>query len=346
MASRYDISFCIPTYNFGAYIGETLDSLIAQADDRIQIVIVDGGSTDNTAQVVAEKSRQFPHIKFIQRQERSGVDRDILESVAQAEGEYCWLFSSDDCIAPGAVEFLRGQLGHDWNVFLTDYAVCDLHLNRLNGRAMIPVNDTTSFDWNVPAERSRYFELAQSPTAFFSFISAVVVKRDDWMRASPQVEFVGSCWIIAAQLFGMARERLVVRYHPGELVLNRGENDSFLARGLVNRFSLSIDGFRKVAEHYFGINSPESRHVSRAVKNEVPPPALIHCRLRIEDPADRKRLDALVCRQYSDGSFSDFVRRRFILAPDWLLLSVRSALRLFKSLRRPVSSLERSTASL
>ena len=96
MQPAYDLSFCIPTYNFAAFIGETLDSIIQQADDRVQIVIVDGGSTDNTAQIVAEKARSFPNIKFIQRTQRCGVDLDILESVAQADGEFCWLFSSDD----------------------------------------------------------------------------------------------------------------------------------------------------------------------------------------------------------------------------------------------------------
>ena len=92
MNSPFDVSFCIPTYNFAKFIGETLDSIIQQADERVQIVIVDGGSTDGTAEIVRDKSRDFPNIKFIQRSQRCGSTR-YSESVAQADGEFCWLFS-------------------------------------------------------------------------------------------------------------------------------------------------------------------------------------------------------------------------------------------------------------
>lgn len=39
------LSICIPTYNFGEFIGETLDSIVCQATDETEIVIVDGAST-------------------------------------------------------------------------------------------------------------------------------------------------------------------------------------------------------------------------------------------------------------------------------------------------------------
>ncbi|RPI77640.1 MAG: glycosyltransferase family 2 protein, partial [Planctomycetaceae bacterium] len=320
MPPAFDISFCIPTYNFGQYIGETLDSIICQADDRVQIVIVDGGSTDDTASVVAERSRVFPNIKFIQRQQRSGVDRDILESVAQAEGEYCWLFSSDDVLAPGAVKYLRAQMSGEWNVLLADHALCDLQMRRVAKRRIFPLETTTTFDWSIPAERLRYLETARGDsTAFFSFISAVVVRRANWAAAGPQTEFVGSCWIIAAQIFAMARQRLVVRYCPDELVDVRSGNDSFLSLGMVNRLGLSIDGFRKVAEFYFGSDSVEARHVSRILKTEHPLLPLIGRRLRIEDTGERRRFEALMRRQFDDGSLADTVQRQFGLAPLWVL---------------------------
>src|SRR6185503_3718487 len=97
------LSFCIPTFNFGPFIGETLRSIIDQADERVQIVIVDGGSTDDTSAIVAQATARFPQIKFIRREKRYGIYLDILETVIQADGEYCWLFSSDDLLAPGAL---------------------------------------------------------------------------------------------------------------------------------------------------------------------------------------------------------------------------------------------------
>ena len=46
MPGPYDLSFCIPTYNFADFLPQTLESIVSQADDRVQIVIVDGASTD------------------------------------------------------------------------------------------------------------------------------------------------------------------------------------------------------------------------------------------------------------------------------------------------------------
>ena len=87
--SQPKLSFCIPTYNFGAFIGQTLQSIIDQADDRVEIVVIDGGSTDHTEAVVNEKRTLFPHIRYLNVGKGRGVDRDIVESVAQARGEYC-----------------------------------------------------------------------------------------------------------------------------------------------------------------------------------------------------------------------------------------------------------------
>ena len=54
------LSVCIPTYNFGEFIGETLESIVGQATDEVDIIIVDGASTDNTEQVVHQIQKTIP----------------------------------------------------------------------------------------------------------------------------------------------------------------------------------------------------------------------------------------------------------------------------------------------
>ena len=46
------VSICIPTLNRGDFISETLDSITSQITNDIEIIILDGGSTDNTKEVV------------------------------------------------------------------------------------------------------------------------------------------------------------------------------------------------------------------------------------------------------------------------------------------------------
>jgi abequosyltransferase len=58
------LSICIPTYNFGKFIGQTLESIIPNLTEAVEVVILDGGSTDDTADVVAQKQRNFPQIQY------------------------------------------------------------------------------------------------------------------------------------------------------------------------------------------------------------------------------------------------------------------------------------------
>ena len=51
--ARPQLSICIPTYNFGEFIGQALESLQRQYRPGVEVVILDGGSTDSTADVVS-----------------------------------------------------------------------------------------------------------------------------------------------------------------------------------------------------------------------------------------------------------------------------------------------------
>jgi len=329
MPGPYDLSFCIPTYNFGAFLPETLESIVQQADHRVQIVIVDGASTDNTPQVVEHWQARFPHIKYIRRPARVGVDPDILESVRQADGDYCWLFSADDVLEPGAIDRIRAEIQLPWDAWLTNFTLCDLRLNRLEPHKIVAIQKPRTFDWNQPDQRQAFLNLAQTSTAFFSFISGIVVRREAWLSVAEQTPFIGSCWIIAAQLFALAQSPsgLVVRYHPGTALLKRGENDSFMSQGLIRRLDLAVSGFRRVAQHYFGERSPEARAVSRVLKVETSAWQLLHLRLRLANPAELPAFDDLIRRHFCDGTFSDWLWKRFLLLPPFVLKLLRSGLR-------------------
>ena len=58
------ISFCIPTLNRARELYSSLTSIISQADESIEIVIVDGGSTDETLAVIETIKANFPRAFF------------------------------------------------------------------------------------------------------------------------------------------------------------------------------------------------------------------------------------------------------------------------------------------
>ena len=70
------LSICIATFNRSKFISETLDSILAQLDSRVEIIVVDGASPDNTKDVLEEYIYRNPQLKYYCEQVNSGVDAD------------------------------------------------------------------------------------------------------------------------------------------------------------------------------------------------------------------------------------------------------------------------------
>lgn len=85
------VSIIMPAYNSEAFIRKALSS-IPKRDD-IEIIVVNDGSTDNTAAIAKEFN-----VKLIDRKENMGIGYSRREALAAAQGEYIMFFDSDDTI--------------------------------------------------------------------------------------------------------------------------------------------------------------------------------------------------------------------------------------------------------
>jgi len=97
------VSVIVPTYNRAHLIGETLESVRAQAYRPIEIIVVDDGSTDNTAEVVrsfAETARDDLDVRYV-RQENMGVVFARNRGLKESRGEFIQFLDSDDLLHPG-----------------------------------------------------------------------------------------------------------------------------------------------------------------------------------------------------------------------------------------------------
>ena len=73
---RPKLSICIATFNRAAFLPATLDSMIDQLTDEVEIVIVDGASSDNTSAVVAPYLQRSSRIRYERLDSNGGVDHD------------------------------------------------------------------------------------------------------------------------------------------------------------------------------------------------------------------------------------------------------------------------------
>ena len=94
------VSVVIPTYNRAYMLRETLDSVLAQSYRPIEVVLIDDGSTDDTAAVAAPYA---PTVRCI-RQPNGGVCKARNAGLAHARGEFIALLDSDDRFFPWKIE--------------------------------------------------------------------------------------------------------------------------------------------------------------------------------------------------------------------------------------------------
>ena len=92
------VSIVTPSFNQGRYVRETIESIRSQDYPRVEHIVVDGGSTDETLAVLAE----YDHLRWVSEPDR-GQSHALNKGFAMARGEiFAWL-NSDDYYLPGAV---------------------------------------------------------------------------------------------------------------------------------------------------------------------------------------------------------------------------------------------------
>ena len=100
---RITLSAVIPVYNTGKWLGECLDSILAQKAFDLEIVCVDDGSTDDTPEILRSYADKDSRVRIITK-ENHGVSAARNTGIDAAQGEYIWFIDSDDTINPEMLE--------------------------------------------------------------------------------------------------------------------------------------------------------------------------------------------------------------------------------------------------
>ncbi len=95
------VSILIPAFNAERWIGETLESALAQTWPRKEILVVDDGSTDGTVEVVGRFERRGVRLVC---QGRRGPSAAQNEAYRQAQGDFLQRLDADDLLSPDKIE--------------------------------------------------------------------------------------------------------------------------------------------------------------------------------------------------------------------------------------------------
>lgn len=105
------VSIIIPSYNQGTFIRDAIDSCLSQDYRPIEVIIVDGASTDETVNVLHDYDN-VSEVKWISEPD-SGVVEAVNKGLLMARGETGGIQSSDDGYLPGAISDAVQQFDSD-----------------------------------------------------------------------------------------------------------------------------------------------------------------------------------------------------------------------------------------
>ena len=263
------ISFCIPTLNRAEVLRSSLDSITRQIGEAVEIVIVDGGSTDNTLAVIEEFRAKYSRISTYPSNTRSGVDRDILQSVASAKGEFCWLFSDDDILEDGALARVLTVLDRH-----PDIAGASLNYQGYDATMQYPIATVPAVaggcmhSSHLFCDRDRCFSLLG---IHLGFISCQVVRRSLWQEVADKEDLAAQCnaWIIVYMIGRMLEKNPDWFYLHDICVRYRSGNDSFAARlGASKRQQITHLSYAHTIGSLFADDSQTYRNVFNVLIND------------------------------------------------------------------------------
>ena len=97
------VSVITPAYNVAPYLGEAVDSVLAQTFGDLELILVDDGSTDTTFQLASEYARTDPRIRLVQ-QENRGISSARNYALRMATGPFIAILDADDMWLPTYLE--------------------------------------------------------------------------------------------------------------------------------------------------------------------------------------------------------------------------------------------------
>lgn len=104
---------------------ECLDSILVSArglEARIEVVVSDNASTDDTRELVQTYARTRPWIRYFCNDENVGAERNIHRAASRSRGEYVWVLGDDDRLAPEAVGRFLGETEEGYDHIFCNYS--------------------------------------------------------------------------------------------------------------------------------------------------------------------------------------------------------------------------------
>ena len=178
MIAVVKVTVLVPVFNRERFVVEAIESVLGQDFGDFELIVVDDGSTDRTADVLRGYAERDARIRIVTNESNEGIPRALNRGLEHARGEYIARLDSDDLMMPRRLAAQVDVLDNEKDVVLvsTAYDTMDEHGAYLG-----------TYDETLPGDVIRYL------LGFYNIIgghSQVMFRNDRAIRYSP--DFVAS----------------------------------------------------------------------------------------------------------------------------------------------------------
>ncbi|GAB3883897.1 hypothetical protein GCM10028825_08880 [Spirosoma agri] len=122
------VSVICTSYNHEAYVEQALQSVVDQTYPNVELIVIDNGSTDGSADVITRFVSRHPAVRFLPNPTNLGLNRAFNQGLALAGGRYIIDLSADDVLLPNRISLqadLFEELAGPYAVVFSNAAYID-----------------------------------------------------------------------------------------------------------------------------------------------------------------------------------------------------------------------------
>jgi glycosyltransferase involved in cell wall biosynthesis len=203
----------LPVYNGERYLGESIDAILSQTFQDLELIISDNASTDKTADICRDYAKRDKRVRYSRSPENLGAAWNFNRVFELAESEYFKWATADDFSAPEQIEKCVNVLDSEPAVVLCYPRTTIIDED---GNVVRPYADNLDLRFSSPRERLRHFiERVGLCNAHYGMIRSSALRQTRLLRSYPgsDVVMLGELTLYG-QFFEIPEYLFYRRFHP------------------------------------------------------------------------------------------------------------------------------------